>query len=171
MNDLPFTRPMGKIAVMTRGKTKLATWLGAATSRRVPDLGEREMDVLEVLWSRGDSSAQEVRESLTGKSISLSTVQSTLERLHRKTLLEREKVGRAYRYRTRLTRTQLIGGLLRDLAEDVAGGDVAPMLSGFLDYVAAEAPELGPGVSRALALAREPRDRRKAENDAGEDDD
>lgn len=138
-------------------KNTLKSWLGAVPSRRVPDLGGREMDVLEVLWSRGNSSAQEVREALHGRSISLSTVQSTLERLHRKSLLEREKVGRAYRYQTLLTRTQLIGGLLRDLAEDVAGGDVAPMLSGFLDYVAAEAPELGPGVSQALAFVEEPR--------------
>ena len=153
---------------MLGGKTKLATWLGATTSRRVPDLGEREMDVLEVLWSQGDASAQEVRESLPGKSVSLSTVQSTLERLHRKALLEREKIGRAYCYRPLLTRTQLIGGLLRDLAEDVAGGDVAPMLSGFLDYVAAEAPELGPGVSKALALVEGPRGKRAGEDDAAE---
>ena len=165
------TSAKGRIGQVTARKTKLATWLGATASRRVPDLGEREMDVLDVLWSRGESSAQEVRETLPGKSVSLSTVQSTLERLHRKTLLEREKNGRAYRYRTRLTRTQLIGGLLRDLAEDVAGGDVAPMLSGFLDYVAAEAPELGPGVSRAFALVEEPRDELAGEEPAGERDD
>ena len=67
-------------------------------------------------------------------------------------LLGREKAGRAYQYEARVTRSQLIGGLLRDLAEDVAGGDVAPMLSGFLDYVTTEAPELEPRVSRALAL-------------------
>ena len=140
---------------MIGGSKKLASWLGSVPSRRVPDLGEREMDVLEVLWSRGDSSAQVVLDALPGPSVSLSTVQSTLERLHRKSLLEREKSGRAYVYRPVLTRTQLIGGLLRDLAEDVAGGDVAPMLSGFLDYVSAEAPELGPGVSRALALVED----------------
>ncbi|MEE4173708.1 MAG: BlaI/MecI/CopY family transcriptional regulator [Xanthomonadales bacterium] len=151
---------------MKRRKQSLTSWLGAVPSRRVPDLGEREMNVLEVLWSLGELSAQDVREALSGQSVSLSTVQSTLERLHRKALLEREKIGRAYRYRPLLTRTQLIGGLLRDLAEDVAGGDVAPMLSGFLDYVAAEAPELGPGVSRALALVEEPR-----EGQTGKDDD
>ncbi|MEM1411005.1 MAG: BlaI/MecI/CopY family transcriptional regulator [Pseudomonadota bacterium] len=126
-------------------------------SKRVPDLGEREMDVLEVLWTDGECSAQQVLEALPGQAISLSTVQSTLERLHRKALLAREKAGRAYRYRTLLSRTQLIGNLLRDLAEDIAGGDVAPMLSGFLDYVAAEVPELGPGVSRALGLDEDSR--------------
>lgn len=137
---------------MLGGKTKIGSWLGTAPTRRVPDLGERELDVLEVLWARGESSAQEVLEALPGRAVSLSTVQSTLERLYRKTLLDREKAGRAYRYQPCLTRAQLIGSLLRDLATDVAGGDIEPMLSGFLDYVAAEAPELGPGVTRALAL-------------------
>jgi predicted transcriptional regulator len=118
----------------------------------MPDLGERELDVLEVLWAGGRRSAQEVRDALPGPVVSLSTVQSTLERLHRKELLRREKAGRAYRYEAQVTRSQLIGGMLRDLADDVAGGDVAPMLSGFLDYVAAEAPELGQSVSRALEI-------------------
>ena len=149
-------------ARMLGGKTKIVSWLGAVRARRVPDLGERELDVLEVLWAHGDSSAQEVHEALPGRAVSLSTVQSTLERLHRKDLLDRQKAGRAYRYQPCLSRAQLIGSLLRDLAADVAGGDIEPMLSGFLDYVAAEAPELGPGVSRALALVEgdrgDPRD-------------
>jgi predicted transcriptional regulator len=137
--------------MLNRNRT-LKSWLGSAPSSRVPDLGERERDVLEVLWAHGEASAQQVLESLSGESISLSTVQSTLERLHRKQLISREKTGRAYRYVPLISRSQLIGGMLRDLAEDVAGGDLAPMLSGFLDYVAAEAPELEPGVSRALGL-------------------
>jgi predicted transcriptional regulator len=137
---------------MMGGKTKLCDWLGANSAGRMPALGERELEVLEVLWTKGQRSAQEVRDALPGGAVSLSTVQSTLERLHRKELLVREKAGRAYRYRARITRSQLIGGLLRDLAGDVAGGEIAPMLSGFLDYVASEAPELGPRVSRALSL-------------------
>ena len=137
---------------MIGNKTKLCGWLGANSARRMPDLGERELEVLEVLWIGGQRSAQSVRNALPGVAVSLSTVQSTLERLHRKELLVRNKDGRAYQYEALVTRSQLIGGLLRDLADDVAGGDIAPMLSGFLDYVASEAPELGPRVSQALAL-------------------
>lgn len=137
---------------MTIGKSTLSEWLGGGPARRMPELGERELDLLELLWAEGERSAQELRDALPGRSVSLSTVQSTLERLHRKQLLVRSKTGRAFRYEARVSRSQLIGGLLRDLAEDVAGGDIAPMLSGFLDYVAAEAPELGPRVSEALAL-------------------
>lgn len=137
---------------MIGNNKKLCEWLGANSSGRMPELGERELDVLEVLWAGGQRSAQDVRDALPRGAVSLSTVQSTLERLHRKELLGRVKAGRAYQYEARVTRSQLIGGLLRDLAADVAGGDVAPMLSGFLDYVFTEAPELGPKVSRALSL-------------------
>ena len=143
---------------MIGSKTKFCEWLGANTAKRMPDLGERELDVLEVLWMGGQRSAQDVRNALPGAAVSLSTVQSTLERLHRKELLVREKAGRAYQYDAIVTRSQLIGCLLRDLADDVAGGDIAPMLSGFLDYVVSEAPELGPRVSRALALEAKEKD-------------
>jgi predicted transcriptional regulator len=143
---------------MISSKTKLCAWLGASSVKRMPDLGERELDVLEVLWMGGQRSAQDVRNALSGAAVSLSTVQSTLERLHRKELLVRNKTGRAYQYEACVSRSQLIGGLLRDLADDVAGWDIAPMLSGFLDYVASEAPELGPQVSRALALEAKEKD-------------
>jgi predicted transcriptional regulator len=143
---------------MIGSKKRLCEWLGANAAKRMPDLGERELDVLEVLWAGGHRSAQDVQHALNGSTVSLSTVQSTLERLHRKELLARKKDGRAYQYEALVTRSQLIGGLLRDLADDVAGGDIAPMLSGFLDYVASEAPELGPQVSRALALEAKEKD-------------
>jgi predicted transcriptional regulator len=139
---------------MTATGNKLARWLGVERRERLPDLGERELAVLEVLWEQGRSSAQAVRGLMPGAPISLSTAQSTLERLHRKHLVHRVKQGRAYQYHAALSRSQLIGGLLRDLARDVAGGELAPMLSGFLDYVSGEAPELEPDVSRALGLAR-----------------
>jgi predicted transcriptional regulator len=146
-------RPPSRYHAAVGGKTnKLVRWLGVERPQRVPDLGERELAVLEVLWKHGRSSAQAVREHMPGAPISLSTAQSTLERLHRKQLLRREKQGRAYQYRAVLSRSELIGDLLRDLARDVAGGELAPMLSGFLDFVSGEAPELEPEVSRALGL-------------------
>ena len=116
----------------------------------LPDLGERELLVLEVLWASGDVTAQSVQTQMPDNDISLSTVQSTLERLYRKRLVERSKQGRAYRYHATLSRSQLISGLLRNMAQHVAAGDLAPMISGFLDFVSVEAPELTGGLSKSL---------------------
>lgn len=108
------------------------------------------MRVLEILWSRGAADAYTVLDHMPGGRVSLSTVQTTLERLHRKRLVERTKQGRAFRYQASLSQSQLISGLIRDLAQNVAAGDLAPMLSGFLGYVEIEAPEIGSDLKRLL---------------------
>jgi hypothetical protein len=61
-------------------------------------LGERELRVMEILWKTPHLDARGVTGRLAGRKPSLSTVQSTLERLYRKGLAEREKQGSAYRY-------------------------------------------------------------------------
>ena len=110
--------------------------------QRVPDLGDREIAVLCCIWDGGDSTAREVQSRLAGDRVTLSTIQSTLERLTRKGLVKREKHGRAYRYSPRLSRSQLIARLIRDIADDLADGELAPMMMGFTDFVAAKDPAL-----------------------------
>ncbi len=134
-------------------KTKLpliARALGAGKARRLPDLGERELLVLEVLWRRRESSAQSVLNEMPDKNVSLSTVQSTLERLHRKRLVERCKVGRAYHYSATLDRSELISGLLNDMAQQFSGGDLAPMISGFINFISSEQPDIAATLSQSL---------------------
>ncbi len=99
----------------------------------VPSLGELELAVLEHVWTVGEVTAKEAHAELgIARGISLNTVQSTLERLTRKNLLDRSKAGHAYRYSARVTREQLIA----DLVGGVVGrlqGDTAASLMAFLD--------------------------------------
>ena len=94
---------------------------------RTPALGDLERDVLECLWAFGSASAQEVQASLElARPITLSTVQSTVERLVRKGLLLREKQGRAYRYAPALSRSTLLARMVAELVTDLSdGGAVA----------------------------------------------
>lgn len=131
---------------------KLVRGFDIRRKQRLSDLGERELLVLEVLWESGEATAQTVQSQMPDVDISLSTVQSTLERLHRKRLVERAKEGRAYRYHATMSKSQLIGDLLRDMADHVAAGDLAPMISGFLSYVSSEAPELLGDLSKSLRV-------------------
>ena len=129
------------------------SWLrrfAGSRPRRLPELGTREVAVLEILWACDAATAQQVLGELAEHTLSLSTVQSTLERLHRKQLVERHKTGRAYHYRALLSQSQLISGLMNDLADDVAAGKLAPMLSGFVDYLRMKSPVLGEEVSQLL---------------------
>lgn len=115
-------------------------WLGGTRKVAMPELGAREISVLEALWRQGAASAQEIREHLQ-EGVSLSTVQSTLERLCRKGLVRRRRTGRAYWHEPALSRSQLIGRILQNMADELAGGKVGPMVSGFAEYLSDEAPE------------------------------
>ncbi len=109
--------------------------------QRPPELGGRELEVMKILW-RGDAiSAQQVLQSSRDNTLSLSTIQSTLERLYRKELIVREKSGRCYFYRAAISRSAIISQLLGDMAEQISDGDMAPMISGFMTFIEQETSE------------------------------
>lgn len=108
-------------------------------SAKAPALGERELEVMKILWQARSLSAKQVLQHIPDRELSLSTMQSTLERLHRKQLLHREKAGRYYVYQAAVTRTQIISQLLGDITEQICDGDVAPLVSGFSEFYSEKA--------------------------------
>ncbi|MEL7044604.1 MAG: BlaI/MecI/CopY family transcriptional regulator [Pseudomonadota bacterium] len=128
---------------MSTNSKILNSWFPGTRKRsRTPALGERELAVLDILWRGSPRTAQQVQESMPGAIVSLSTIQSTLERLHRKNVLSREKQARAFQYAPLMQRNELISRLLYDIADDVAGGDVASMVSGFMAFLGDERDQL-----------------------------
>jgi|ERR1700728_4509243 predicted transcriptional regulator len=86
-------------------------------------LGPLEFSVMEILWDVGESSVRHVRQRLN-RPLAYTTVMTTLERLHKKYLLGRRRVGRAFLYSPRLSRQQWEKGRAGDLAMafvDVSG--------------------------------------------------
>lgn len=103
----------------------------------VPQLGDLEFAVLEDIWSFGPSSAKTVHGRIGhSRSITLNTVQSTLERLFRKALLQREKISHAYEYSARLSREELISKLVESAVQRVAGAQPDALLAAFVDLAA-----------------------------------
>jgi predicted transcriptional regulator len=100
-------------------------------------LGELELAVLEELWSRGALDSKSVHQSLgKRRGISLNTIQSTLERLFRKALLQREKVSHAYVYAPAVQREALMERLIQEVVETFSSGHPEPMLTAFVDLAA-----------------------------------
>lgn len=66
-------------------------------------LGPLESRVIDALWSAGTGTAREVFAAL-GEEWAYTTIMTTLDRLHKKNLLHREKEGLAWRYRPVLDR-------------------------------------------------------------------
>ena len=115
-------------------------WLHQLKRSRTPSLGQRELNALDVVWAKGQCSAQDVLDELDDD-VSLSTVQSTLERLHRKTLLQRTKSGRAFLYQAKVTRSELISSLIHDIRDDFGAEDGTALIVGFIDFLASTDPD------------------------------
>ncbi|HKS66474.1 MAG TPA: BlaI/MecI/CopY family transcriptional regulator [Candidatus Acidoferrales bacterium] len=79
----------------------------AATNFATPNqiLGSLEARVMDVLWERGESSVRDVFEKMD-RPLAYTTVMTTLDRLFKKGLLERYKIGRAFVYSPVLNREE-----------------------------------------------------------------
>jgi predicted transcriptional regulator len=88
---------------------------------RTSTLGRLEMQVMEILWERGESNVREVVGQL-GRSLAYTTVMTTLDRLFKKGLLQRHKSDRAFFYSPRFSR--------RDWERQIATEFVAGFLAG-----------------------------------------
>lgn len=82
-------------------------------------LGELEKLVLNYLWAVGSADAKQVHEHFKKtRGGSLNTIQSTLDRLHKKAILQREKHGHAYQYRAAMDKNAFLGELIRTVTRD-----------------------------------------------------
>lgn len=70
------------------------------------ELGPLEQRLLEALWERGDATVRELVEG-DCQDLAYTTVMTTLDRLFKKNLLQRQAEGRAFRYTPRFTRAEL----------------------------------------------------------------
>jgi predicted transcriptional regulator len=68
-------------------------------------LGPLELDVMEVMWNFGESNSRDVMERMERK-LAYTTVMTTLDRLYKKGLLDREMTDRTFTYRFRLSRAE-----------------------------------------------------------------
>lgn len=101
-------------------------------------LGRLERDILNRLWAEPDPLSVRALEASFGGTLAYTTLMTTLDRLHRKGLVDRERAGRAFLYRARVTRVELENGVATDLIDAMlgAGPDAArPVMSTFVDAV------------------------------------
>jgi BlaI family transcriptional regulator, penicillinase repressor len=94
--------------------------------RLIQKLGERELDIMQVLWQNGTASVGEVHQSLLKKrgDIAYTTVQTMLTRLQVKGLVKCDVSDRAHRYRPVLKEPVVINGAIKTLAERFFSGSV-----------------------------------------------
>ncbi|SKD80967.1 transcriptional regulator BlaI [Mycobacteroides abscessus subsp. massiliense] len=113
--------------------------------------GELETVVMDRVWDRGQdaTTVREVFDELAAdRDIAYTTVMSTMDNLHTKGWLARERDGKAYRYWAVLTREQHSARLMSQALG--AGGRSELVLTHFLEQIGPEESE------RLRAMLRRP---------------
>ena len=95
-------------------------------------LGERELDVMTVLWQRSSGTVAEVQEALSA-TLAYTTVLTMLRNLEAKGFVRREEEGRAHRYFPKVKQRAEQRRALRRLIDTLFLGSPEALLSQLVD--------------------------------------
>lgn len=95
-------------------------------------LGERELDVIGVLWAEGSGTVSEVRDRLPVE-LAYTTVLTILRNLEEKNFVYHASEGRAHRYFPRLARNDARSTLVGRLVDKLFHGSVEQLLVHLVD--------------------------------------
>ena len=104
-------------------------------------LGERELDVMTVLWQRSSGTVAEVQEALSA-TLAYTTVLTMLRNLEAKGFVRREEEGRAHRYFPKVKQRAEQRRALRRLIDTFFLGSPEALLSQLVDDHALSPAEL-----------------------------
>ncbi|UQX12028.1 BlaI/MecI/CopY family transcriptional regulator [Candidatus Mycobacterium methanotrophicum] len=107
---------------------------------RIRGFGELEAVIMDRIWSRDPESPTTVREVFdelsAERDIAYTTVMSTMDNLHTKGWLARERDGKAYRYWPTLSREEHSARLMREALD--GGGRPELVLHHFVEQIGVE---------------------------------
>ena len=93
-------------------------------------LTPQELEIMKVVWSRGDTTVRDVYEALLERRrIAYTTVMTMMNVLEKKGHLRKKEEGRSFVYRPTRPQRQVVGSMVREFVERVFAGDAAPLLA------------------------------------------
>lgn len=109
-------------------------------------LGERELDVLGVLWQHGPGTVPEVRDRLPGE-LAYNTVLTVLRNLEAKGVVSHHEEGRQHRYHALIAESRVQRRLVGRLVDKLFGGSPLSLMTHLVEREPLSADEV-----RALQL-------------------
>lgn len=104
---------------------------------------DAELEILQVLWDRGPSTAGEVREAVARiRPVGYTTIQKALQIMTEKRLVTVDKSQRAHVFRPREARAIVVGRMVTDLVRRALGGSTSQLLLHALEGKRASPEEL-----------------------------
>jgi BlaI family transcriptional regulator, penicillinase repressor len=118
-------------------------------------LTELQIDLVAVLWERGEATTAEVYDALRpSRGLALSTVATLLSRLERRGVVAYRKDGRQYVYRACVSRSDVRRSMVRDLTRSLFGGDATALVRHLVevhDVDTEQVARMGAAVERPAA--------------------
>ena len=98
----------------------------------LPDLGELELEIMQLVWNEGEVTAEQVREKLT-RNAKESTVRTVLKRLEDKGYVTHSVDGRTFVFRAVHARPQVAARAVKRIIDWFCNGSVDDVLVGMAD--------------------------------------
>ena len=102
--------------------------------KETPALSPLENQLMRLIWDRGPSTAEQVREALRPQHpLKESTVRTLLRRMEEKGFLNHQVEGRTYVYRAAVPPQKAAARAVRQIVERFCNGSVEALLVGMVD--------------------------------------
>ncbi len=100
-----------------------------ARRRSLLELAPLELDCMTALWLLGEGTVREIRETLAPRRPrAYTTIMTIMDRLARKGIVERQRTGRAWRYRANLSKEDARTHAVAQVVENFFGGSAEALL-------------------------------------------
>ena len=102
--------------------------------RKTKTLTEQELEIMKVIWARGEATVRDVVAELSERrQIAYTTVMTMMNILEQKGHLKKRQVDRAFVYKPAHAQEQVIGSMVREFVDRVFNGSAAPLLLHLVD--------------------------------------
>ena len=100
----------------------------------LPDLSPAQREIMEIVWERGEVTAQDVLRALSQtRDVARNTVRTLLERMEIKGWLKHRAAGRTFLYRPARARQATVVQKVREMVDTVCGGSAENLVAALLD--------------------------------------
>ena len=101
-----------------------------ARRRSLLELAPLELDCMTALWLLGEGTVREIRETLAPRRPrAYTTIMTIMDRLTQKGIVERQRNGRAWKYRANLSKEDARAHALAQVVENFFGGSMEELLA------------------------------------------
>lgn len=137
-----FEKILKKYFGITKGFVDLSTKTFVDTNDTYMKPTDSELEILQVLWSNGQSSVREVFESLDKKDVGYTTILKLMQIMHDKGMVSRDTSSKTHLYTAQLVKEEIQGKILDKMIDSVYNGSTSRLVMQALGNERASKEEL-----------------------------